>query len=326
MSSYKNSQPDPAVPASVFTAPSARHLASRYLPARVKRGLKTGFPGAALSALLRLRAYWVTRSLSSDRVFVQNTDDSAAGASMSIIVPVHDAPQVTRRCLASLERYAAEAEIILVDDASRLLETRAMVRAYCDRNRWKLISNLEAGGHSAACRDASLLATRPYLCLLNSDTVVTPSCWRWIKEAFDADPNIAVAGPGTSRSATRQCISVARDCRFDWNDSQICAFAERVASTLLKAPIIDLPWIGGFALFIRREVWHELGGFDPNLADYANEMELCKRVTAAGYRAVWATRGYIHHFGAQSYAQVLGQDELLRRKVEGSQYVRSKHS
>jgi GT2 family glycosyltransferase len=326
MLSYDNSQPGRTASLNTWSASTMRQWASRYLPARVKRSLKTGFPGAAVSALLRLRAYWVTRSLSSDRVFVQNADDSAAGASMSIIVPVHDAPQVTRRCLASLERYAAEAEIILVDDASRLRETTTMIRKYRDRNGWKLISNLEAGGHSAACRDASLLATRPYLCLLNSDTVVTPSCWRWIQEAFDTDSNIAVAGPGTSRSATRQCISVARDCRFDWNDSQICAFAERLAGAALKSSIIDLPWIGGFALFIRRDVWHELGGFDQNLADYANEMELCKRVTAAGHRAVWAKRGYIHHFGAQSYGQVLGQDELLRRKVEGSQYVRSKHS
>jgi GT2 family glycosyltransferase len=302
-----------------------RQLAGRCLPGRVKAGLRTGFAGATVEAIRRLRARIITQTLSSSRVFEQSTEDRLAGANMSVVVPIHDAPLVTKRCLASLERYATEAEIILVDDASELQETTAIIREYSSRNGWKVISNAQASGHSAASKTGAELASRPYLCLLNSDTVVTPWCWRPIQVAFETDSKIGVAGPCTSRSATRQVINVARDCRFEWSDSQICAFAKRWAGTLFQRSIIDLPWIGGFAFFIRRSLWQKLDGFDRNLTDYANEIELCKRVQDCGYRTVWTRRGYIHHFGAQSYGQVISQDELQQRKLTATQYVRRKH-
>src|SRR2546427_10182450 len=62
--------------------------------------------------------------------FEQSPEDSQASACMSIVVPIHDAPTVTRRCLASLEKYAPESEIILVDDASSLNETLEVIRHF----------------------------------------------------------------------------------------------------------------------------------------------------------------------------------------------------
>src|SRR5262249_16456148 len=173
------------------------------------------------------------------RVFEQPLDHRWASQSMSIIVPIHDAPQVTNRCLASLERYARDAEVILVDDASKAPATIDIVREFSSRNGWKVIWNGTAGGHSAACAWGASLATRPYLCLLNSDTVVTPWCWRPIQEAFESDPSIGAAGPSTSTSGNEQALEVAVPCRFHWNDSQICAFAERLAVAPSPPPILD---------------------------------------------------------------------------------------
>src|SRR5580704_18930603 len=61
---------------------------------------------------------------------VQSPEDIQANATMSIVVAIHDAPGVTRRCLASLEKYARESEIILVDDASSLSETLEVIRDF----------------------------------------------------------------------------------------------------------------------------------------------------------------------------------------------------
>ena len=135
------------------------------------------------------------------RQFDQSTEDALASTCLSIIVPVHDAPAVTRRCLASLEKYAPKAEIIIVDDGSILVGDRKdQFDEFISRNRWKLIRHETPFGHSAACEAGATLSTRPYLCLLNSDTVVTPWCWRLIKQAFEHDNMIAVVGPSTSHS------------------------------------------------------------------------------------------------------------------------------
>jgi GT2 family glycosyltransferase len=301
-------------------------LAGRFVPPFFKKALKEGPPGALVRFALQKRNQMITRGLRPDCVFEQPVEHRQAGRHMSVVVPIHDAPAVTKRCLASLERYGAESEVILVDDGSRLGETVEIIREFSGRNRWKVVLNAQATGHSLASAAGAHLATKPYLCLLNSDTVVTPWCWLPILQAFQQESTIGAAGPSTSRSGTRQALRVARECRFDWNDNQICGFAERLMRGHLLRPIIDLPWIGGFALFIRRSLWHRLGGFDHEMADYGNEIELCKRVGKAGYRAVWARRAYIHHYAAQSYTQVMPLHEIEQKRVTGAQFARDKHT
>jgi GT2 family glycosyltransferase len=260
-----------------------------------------------------VRARVLSRGLPRDADFAQPPQQRQASASMSIVVAIHDAPAVMLRCLASLERYAPNSEIILVDDGSKLAQTTEGIRAFSDRNGWQAIRNESPRGHSAACTAGASLASRPYLCLLNSDTVITPWCWRPLEEAFETNPSIGVAGPSTSFAGNDQTLDVARCCRFYWNDGQICAFAERLAVDPPQPVLLDLPWASGFAFFMRRALWQELGGFDLTLPDYGNEIDLCRRVAAKGLRSVWVRNAYIHHLAKQSYGKTIGEDGIQAR-------------
>lgn len=285
----------------------AASLLRRVMPAALRQVLLK--PGT------QILARYATRHLPSDKEFDQPVEDAAASATLSIIVPVHDAPEVTRRCLMSLQKYAPKAEMILVDDASTLDETTKLLDDFAKRNNWTLIRHLKALGHSAACSAGALLATRPYLCLLNSDTVVTPWCWRPIVQALEQNPTIGVAGPSTSFSGTPQTLFLALSARFDLNDSQICEYARHLSTQHSNARLKDLPWVSGFAFFVRRTLWEQLGGFDRNLVDLGNEVELCIRVLRAGYRAVWVRDSYIHHFGGRSYCSKTGDTYAGATKV-----------
>lgn len=284
--------------------------------------IKRLLPQRVLTGLLNFKRAVLTRKFSSNTEVAQSPSDRHASASISIVVPIHDAPGITQRCLTSLEKYAAESEIILVDDASKLAETLEVIRRFASRNEWKLIRHEKSLGHSGACREGTKLANRPYLCLLNSDTVVTPWCWRQIKLAFEQDQAIGVAGPSTSNTGNPQSIKLAEFLGPCLNDNQICAFAKRL---LTSEPVIcDLTWISGNALFIRRTLWEELGGFDANLPDYGNEIELCARVVEKGYRLAWVRNCYIHHFGRQSYRDTLG-DEGIRERIRAAEvYTKQK--
>jgi GT2 family glycosyltransferase len=322
---YKDPLPNPEV--NTLPAVMPGRLTPHSFPIKVRKAIRNGPVGTVLRTMRWMRARVITRSLSSDEhAYEQSPSDRLAAATMSVVVPIHDAPSIVKRCLESLERYAIDAEIILVDDSSKLPETLDIIRQFSDRKRWKLVSKVKAGGHSLACAAGAHHATRPYLCLLNSDTVVTPWCWRAIREAFESDPRIGLAGPSTSRSGNKQTLSVAADCRFEWSDNQICAFARRLQRVSIEPSIVDLPWIAGFAFFIRRTLWRELGGFDQNLTDYGNEFEFCRRAVITGHRIVWVRHGYIHHFGQQSYAQVMSMNEIQQRKLEGARYAYRKHS
>ncbi len=291
----------------------------------ILRIFKSLLPESVIVGLLDIKRKILARNFSPDIEFEQSPEDGRASASMSIVVPIHDAPRVTRRCLASLEKYAPESEIILVDDASALGETSKVIRHFSSRNGWKVIRHEKSLGHSEACRAGSNLATRPYLCLLNSDTVVTPWCWRLIQEVFEHDQKIGVAGPSTSNTGNPQSLALAEFLGPCWNDNQICAFAKRL---LTQEPVVmDLVWVSGNAFFIRRSLWEQVGGFDQKLPDYGNEIELCGRVSEKGYRLAWVYNCYIHHFGRQSYRGILG-DEAIRERIRAAEIYtgRKKHS
>jgi O-antigen biosynthesis protein len=256
--------------------------------------------------------------------FEQASEDARASASISIVVPIHDSPREARQCLAGLEKYAPESEVILVDDASVLTETLEVIRHFGSRNGWKVARHEKALGHSEACRAGTNLATRPYLCLLNSDTIVTPWCWRCVKEVFECDQQIAVSGPSTSYSRNLQTLAIAADQIRNWNDNQICAFAKLLLVHCREPVLFDIPWAAGFAFFIRRNLWEQLGGFDRNLPDYGNEVELCSRIAKKGYRIVWIRNSYIHHLGHRSYRDSIGDEEIRVRTRFAESYIREK--
>ena len=272
-----------------------------------------------------IRAKLLSIGLTRCGTFDQPEDEAEASKDISVIVAIHDSPEVTRRCLESIEKYGANAEVILVDDGSQLQETTDLIQNYEHRNSWIVIRHNEALGHSRSCEAGSRFATRPYLCFLNSDTVVTPWSWRGVKEAFDSDPRIAVTGPTTSWTATKQKIRRAMHCRHYWTNSQIYAFAKKYTSKRSPKSWRELPAVGGFAFFIRRSMWIEIGGFDSKLPDYGNEIELCKRLSERGFRIVWTQNSYVHHFGQGSYALTMSHRMLRERREAAQAHIEDLH-
>lgn len=270
-----------------------------------------------------IRAKLLSIGLTLCGTFEQPKDEVEASKDISVVVAIHDSPELTRRCFESIEKYSANAEIILVDDASQLRETVDLIRDYEQRNGWIVFKHSKALGHSRSCEAGSRFATRPYLCFLNSDTVVTPWSWRGAKEAFDSDPQIAVTGPTTSRASTKQTVRRAEYCRHYWTNNQICAFAERYISKQQPRSWVDLPTVDGFAFFIRRIIWEEFGGFDPRLIDYGNETELCKRLSETGFRIVWTQNSYIHHFGEATYSRIMSTNEIRQKRIAARDYINS---
>lgn len=292
--------------------------------------LRWVLPAAVRDALRELRArmlaYLAFRHLPGHKEFEQSSEDASASAYLSIIVPVHDAPEVTRRCLMSLQKFAPKAEVILVDDASKLEDTGRILDDFSSRNSWRLIRHADPLGHSGACGAGGTVATRPYLCLLNSDTVVTPWCWRPIVEVFENNPNIGAAGPSTSYSGNPQTLPLAFSTRFHLSDSQICEYAGRLFAEYQGNNLINLLWVSGFAFFIRRALWEQLGGFDRNLPDYCNDVELCKRLTELGYGVAYVRNSYIHHLAGASYSVRFGRESLPARVRVAESYIEEKFS
>lgn len=266
------------------------------------RKLRKKLPDSVRRDMRRIRAHLLSLGLPRKAEFTQPEEEQNASAAMSIIIPFRDVSiAVFSRCLRNLVRYGSGAEVILVDDGSVRKETAEFVKPFIDTHGWRLVRNEKSLGHSRATEAGARLATRPYLCLLNSDAIVTPWSWLGAREAFEADPKIGICGPTTSQTPTEQMARPAELCRHFWSDSQIFGFAEKSVKPWPPRSFVELPKVGGFAFFIRRSLWEQLEGFAPNLPDYGNEFELCERALSQGWKIVWTKRSYIHHLGQQDY-------------------------
>ena len=134
-------------------------------------------PRPAQARVERLYAAVLSTGVGELRDPEMSSDALAAMKALTIVVPVHNAPQETARCLRSLEKYGGEAEIIVVDDGSTDAAARRIVHEATERDRRRLRRNERGSGHSAACMSGGTLGARKVICLLNSDTVVTRHSW-----------------------------------------------------------------------------------------------------------------------------------------------------
>jgi GT2 family glycosyltransferase len=265
-----------------------------------------------------MRANFLSWNLPGHPSLPPSAREREASAQFCIILPVHDSPEVVQRCLESLHLYAGQAEVIIVDDGSKLELTRSLLKEYAREHGWILVRNDPAQRHSRACERGCALATRDYICLLNSDTVVTQHCWASVKEVFESDPKIAVVGPMTNTESIQRASRLAGYCGDYWTNGQIYSYAERFISRQPPRNWLDVDHINGFAYFMPLPVWREFGGFHPDLPDYGNETELCHRILAKGYRIVLTRHAYIHHFGEKSIGKVMTREEIqaVRRAAQ----------
>lgn len=273
-----------------------------------------------------LRARVLSLGLHGGGNHVLTPEERTASACISVVVAIHDAPEVTDRCLRSLERNGGDAEVILIDDGSRLDRTRELIDQAIARNGWTVSRQATARGHSRSCELGANMAHREYICFLNSDTVVTPFSWAGMVKALQADPRVGVVGPSTSRTSTLQTIRRAEVCRFYWTDGQIDEFAFRHTTRNHEAAPVEMEYVGGFAFMVTRSAWTESGGFDPNLTNYGNEVDLCRRLKGRGYRILWTRSSYIHHFEESSFLQHFTTEELHHQRVMATHYIDSKQN
>lgn len=87
----------------------------------------------------------------------------------------------------------------------------------------------------------------------------------------------------------------------------------------------NIAWILGASMFIRREIYQKLGGFDPEFFPaYSEETDFCLRVRESGYEIGYIPEVAITHVGGSS--EDLGDPyESSMRKLRGLMKFRQKH-
>lgn len=155
-----------------------------------------------------------------------------------------------------------------------------------------------AGGYNTALKEVDT----DYYVLLNSDVEVDAHWIEPIMELMEANDKIAICQPKLLSYAQKDHFEYA-GAAGGWMDVLGYPFARgRVFDTVEQdrgqfdenAPVF---WASGAALFIKRKVWMQLGGFDGYLFAHQEEIDLCWRAQLAGYHIYYCKDAKVYHVG-----------------------------
>ncbi|NLG28453.1 MAG: glycosyltransferase family 2 protein [Chloroflexi bacterium] len=226
-------------------------------------------------------------------------------------------------CLSSV--YATGAglayEVLVVDNASSD-GSAAMVR---DRYpQALLIENRENRGFAAANNQALPVAQGRHLLLLNSDTRVHEGALQRLVALLDTRPLAGGVGArllNGDGSLQPSCHPVLTPWREFWRLLWLDHLAPQATYAMqrwdLQTPR-EIEVIKGACLLLRAEAVAQVGPLDERYFMYTEEMDLCARLLAAGWRCYWEPRAVVTHYGESSTRQVADEMyvQLYRSKAQ----------
>jgi len=141
-----------------------------------------------------------------------------------------------------------------------------------------------------------------FVCLLNSDCIVTEGWLERLVTTFSFDKRIAVVGPSTNMCATQQ--RVIQELPLERVHDYAKEIAERFRGQWTTSEL------SGFCYLLRKDVWKELGGFSPEFRFYGQESEFNWRVRQAGFWTVWRKDVFVWHLGRASVKAAVERGEF----------------
>jgi len=239
------------------------------------------------------------------------------------------------RCLDSLEKASTglDYEVLVVDNGSHDGSSATAE----GRTRTRLLRNGFNPGFAAANNLAFREARGRDFVLLNADTEVLPG-------ALEALVRFAEANPRAGLVAVR-LLNFDGTPQKGFNIRRFPTFSSLAAQALLLDEVWPKnPWTraaGAFdldydrpqrveqpaasALFFRRETWNEVGGFDPDFANWFNDVDLCRRVAAAGWEVWYCPQARVLHHGGKGSVSRTRADVMKEYYRSERAYVLKHH-
>lgn len=236
---------------------------------------------------------------------------------VSVIIPIFNAPDEVRACIASVLKHTelAETEIILIDDASSDDEIAQIFEDLEDRAGIRLVRSPQNLGYTRTVNLGIELAAGRDVILLNSDTIVTP---RWLEGLRATAYSRAMIATATAMSDNAGAFSFplpGQRCEKPAHLSHE-EYALLMVQGTFECPPPVVPTGSGFCLFIRRAAIDACGSFDVEgfPRGYGEENDFCMRSEAAGWTHLISPWAFVFHVRTASFKAE--KDQLVTAAIE----------
>ncbi|HKI59188.1 MAG TPA: glycosyltransferase family 2 protein [Trueperaceae bacterium] len=221
---------------------------------------------------------------SRDQATERGAQDRAPRPELSVVVVHYRVPDILLEALRRLARAAPHAEKILVDNDP---EPTLLARA---RDVAPGLVTLGADNHSYAhAANVGVKRARGrFVALMNPDVYLEPDTLPRLLAALRAHPSAGVAAP------------VARTPRGRRQDHGPLFHPNYLRLGLRPGGSVRAAWVPGYLHLLRREALDAVGGMDASLRFYNEDMDVCRRLRAAGYHARLVDAPVLHLGGSST--------------------------
>jgi GT2 family glycosyltransferase len=218
---------------------------------------------------------------------------------LSIIILSFNTKDLVAACLDSIYKNlkGIEYEIIVVDNASYDGTVSMLKFQY---KKVKVIENDKNYGFAKGVNMGTKKATGDVLLFLNSDTELPKD--NHIKNALEEleKDSIGIVG-GLLLNSNKTIQRSFGKFYTPWRVFIMLVGGDRAEMALQKGEDNQsVDWVSGGFMFIKRDVFETVHGFDEHFFMYIEDMELCYRVKQKGYTVVFDTQIKVSHEGQGS--------------------------
>lgn len=219
--------------------------------------------------------------------------------STAVVILNYNGRKFLEQFLPSVVKYSSEAEVIVADNASTDDSVDFLKKSYPDI---KIVINEKNGGFAKGYNDALAKVKADYFVLLNSDIEVTEN---WLSEP------IKVLSENDDIVACQPKIKAFHDKEEFEHAGAAGGFIDKWGYPFCRGRLFnkaekdhgqydspkDIFWATGACLFIKSEIYLEMGGFDNDFFAHMEEIDLCWRIKNSGKKIVYVPESTIYHVG-----------------------------
>lgn len=223
---------------------------------------------------------------------------------IDVVVVSYNSRDTLRACVEPLARLD-DLSVIVVDNASadHSLETIADLPI-------RTVASEHNRGFGAGCNLGLAAGSAPFVLFLNPDAYISEDALRRLADVLVSEPEVGIVGPRTiaadgalvrSMRRYQRVGSVWATALFVHRVFKRAAWANEIVTSDDVYEHAAYPeWLSGGCLLAQRSVLESVRGFDEGFFLYNEDMDLCARVRAAGYKVRYEPTALARHEGGRS--------------------------
>tara|TARA_B110000211_G_scaffold226498_1_gene280126 strand:+ start:3586 stop:4599 length:1014 start_codon:yes stop_codon:yes gene_type:complete len=222
---------------------------------------------------------------------------------LAVLILNWNGKYLLERFLPSICKYNSDfANIIVVDNASSDDSVTFLNTEYPEIETIEFDKNY---GFAEGYNKAMEMVNYPYVVLLNSDVRVTEN---WLVEPLDF-----LEKNGDYAACQPKILDEKEPTKFEYAGAS-GGYIDRFGYPFCRGRIFDdlevdagqydsvkdVFWASGAALFVRRELYLEVGGLDASFFAHQEEIDLCWRLLNMNYKIACIPQSTVFHLGGAS--------------------------